>query len=269
MLSISNIAWTSENDEKVYGLMEDLGFTGLEIAPTRIISESPYDKLLQAREWADRLRREHGLNISSMQSIWYGIKENLFGSIEEKGFLIEYTKKAIDFAQAIGCKNLVFGCPRNRRVPEGADPEAAVSFFRELGDYALCHDTVLAMEANPPVYNTNYINDTKSAVELVEKVGSKGFLLNLDTGTMIENGEDISVLEGRGHLINHVHISEPGLNLIEKRELHNELFKILNEIGYERYVSIEMGNKGCLENVKSIVHYVSKIYQKQKTQRIP
>ena len=259
MLSISNIAWTSENDEKVYGLMEDLGFTGLEIAPTRIISESPYDKLLQAREWADRLRREHGLNISSMQSIWYGIKENLFGSIEEKGFLIEYTKKAIDFAQAIGCKNLVFGCPRNRRVPEGADPEAAVSFFRELGDYALCHDTVLAMEANPPVYNTNYINDTKSAVELVEKVGSKGFLLNLDTGTMIENGEDISVLEGRGHLINHVHISEPGLKPVEKKRIHSDLIAFLRESGYKKYISIEMGRQDDVSVIEEKMRYVASL----------
>ena len=259
MLSISNIAWTSENDEKVYGLMEDLGFTGLEIAPTRIISESPYDKLLQAREWADRLRREHGLNISSMQSIWYGIKENLFGSIEEKGFLIEYTKKAIDFAQAIGCKNLVFGCPRNRRVPEGADPEAAVSFFRELGDYALCHDTVLAMEANPPVYNTNYINDTKSAVELVEKVGLKGFLLNLDTGTMIENGEDISVLEGRGYLINHVHISEPGLKPVEKKRIHSDLIAFLRESGYKKYISIEMGRQDDVSVIEEKMRYVASL----------
>ena len=63
MLSVSNIAWTSENDEKVYELMKDLGFTGLEIAPTRIIPESPYDKLSQARAWADCLRTDQGLSL--------------------------------------------------------------------------------------------------------------------------------------------------------------------------------------------------------------
>ena len=33
-LSISNIAWDSENDKKVYELMKKYSYEGLEIAPT-------------------------------------------------------------------------------------------------------------------------------------------------------------------------------------------------------------------------------------------
>ena len=191
-----------------------------------------------------------------MQSIWYGRTESLFGSGEEREALIRYTKKAIDFAGATGCKNLVFGCPRNRNVSDGADPLTALSFFKELGDYALESGTVLAMEANPPIYNTNYINDTKAALDLIEKVGSKGFLLNLDVGTMIENNESVSVLEGRDHLINHVHISEPGLKAIEKRDLHKELITFLKETGYDGYVSIEAGRQDDTGKLKEMMEYV-------------
>lgn len=99
--------------------------------------------------------------------------------------MLDYTKKAIDFAAAIGCKNLVFGCPRNRSLPAGADESVAVAFFKELGEYAYSKGTAIGMEANPPIYNTNYINDTKSALELIEQVDSKGFKLNLDVGTRI------------------------------------------------------------------------------------
>ena len=183
----------------------------------------------------------------------------MFGSKEEKIFLIEYTKKAIDFAQAIGCGNLVFGCPKNRRVPEKTDPETAVSFFRELGDYALCHNTVIAMEANPPIYNTNYINDTKSALNLIEKVDSKGFLLNLDIGTMIENGEDISVLQNRVDMINHVHISEPGLNPIKERDIHRELIAFFRESGYEKYISLEMGRQDDIGVLEEKMRYVASL----------
>lgn len=35
-LSISNIGWDAEQDEAVYRLMGAYGFSGLEIAPTRI-----------------------------------------------------------------------------------------------------------------------------------------------------------------------------------------------------------------------------------------
>ena len=38
-----------------------------------------------------------------MQSIWFGRQERLFGSEEEREILIDYTKKAVDFAVAIQC----------------------------------------------------------------------------------------------------------------------------------------------------------------------
>ena len=41
-LSISNIAWSKEDDDKVYGFMRELGYSGLEIAPTRIFEGQPY-----------------------------------------------------------------------------------------------------------------------------------------------------------------------------------------------------------------------------------
>ena len=42
-LSASNIGWATENDEQVWQLLKDLGYQGIEIAPTRVIPENPYD----------------------------------------------------------------------------------------------------------------------------------------------------------------------------------------------------------------------------------
>ena len=47
-LSISNIAWGMENEQKAYSLIKDYGFTGLEIAPTRIFPNDPYIRLNEA-----------------------------------------------------------------------------------------------------------------------------------------------------------------------------------------------------------------------------
>ncbi len=259
-LSISNIAWTSEKDQVVYNMMNEIGFEGLEIAPTRIFPEKPYDKCLEAKQWRKNLLEKHGFKVSSIQSIWYGRKEKLFGSDEERGFLLNYTKKAIDFAEAIGCGNLVFGCPQNRSLPEGIDEQIALSFFEELGNYAVKHGSVVSMEANPPIYNTNYINDTISAIDLIEKVESKGFLLNLDLGTMIENDENISILKGKEHLINHIHISEPGLKAIKERKRHNQLVELLNDYGYEKYISIEVGRQDDVSVLENNMIYVKRIF---------
>ena len=247
-------------DEKVYEWMCNNSFSGLEIAPTRIISEKPYDKIAVAVAWKQCLEEKYGFVIPSMQSIWYGRQEKIFGTDEERMVLLEYTKKAIDFASAIGCKNLVFGCPRNRTLPEGMNPSSAIPFFKELGDYAYQKGTVIGMEANPPIYNTNYINDTRSALELVRRVDSKGFLLNLDIGTMIYSNEKVRELEGQVKYINHVHISEPGLSIIEPRELHKELHQVLKQESYNGFVSIEMGKVTDVSLICGTLRYVKDIF---------
>ena len=281
-LSISNIAWDTPDDEKVYGLMKELGFTGLEIAPTRIFPDRPYEQIVKAREWKKDIYERYGFRIPSMQSIWYGRQEKLFGTEEEREILLSYTKKAVDFAEAVGCGNLVFGCPKNRMIPDeiydrvkgirspgGSDDTAdieaagkitdtAVRFFKEIGDYACEHHTVIAMEANPKIYNTNFINTTQEALELIGEVGSDGFKLNLDTGTMIENNESPDVIREKGNLINHVHISEPYLKPIGRRSLHRELINWLREIDYQGWVSIETGrNDGGLDKLHEMMGYLA------------
>lgn len=260
-LSISNIGWGIEQDEAVYSLMKKYGFTGLEIAPTRIFPEEPYKLLAQAAAWSSALMAEHGFAVSSMQSIWFGRKEQLFGTDDERKALLDYTKKAIDFATAVGCKNMVFGCPRNRVVPQGKNPDLGITFFREIGDYAALNGTIIGMEANPEIYHTNYINDTPSALELVKRVNSKGFRLNLDVGAMLYNHEDIANLEDNVSLISHVHISEPELKAIETRELHLDLKKILIDGSYQGYVSIEMGKTDDLSVIEEKMEYVRSIFQ--------
>ena len=48
-LAISNIAWHKEDDEAVYTAMQQAGFTGLEIAPTRIFPEKPDQRIAVRR----------------------------------------------------------------------------------------------------------------------------------------------------------------------------------------------------------------------------
>lgn len=259
-LSISNIGWTAEQDNQVYEIMKQYGFCGLEIAPTRIFPQNPYDRLEEAKKWISDLKSKNDFCIPSMQSIWFGRKEKLFGTEEEREALVDYTRKAIDFAATVGCKNLVFGCPSNRNKPLGVDTQIGVDFFCSMGDYALNQGTVIGMEANPLIYNTNYINDTSSALQLIEEVGCKGFRLNLDVGTMIQNGERLEILEQKVHLINHVHISEPELKPIQKRPIHRQLRDILHNEKYQNFVSIEMGRVEDIETIKYCLEYVSNIF---------
>ncbi len=260
-LSISNIAWDDENDELIYETMQRLGFEGVEIAPSKLFSNTPYDNLQIAAEWSQNMRSKYGFSVPSMQSIWFGRTENIFQSADERKTLLDYTKRAIWFAEEIKCKNLVFGCPRNRSYAEGTDLSVAIDFFGELGDYALAHHTVIGMEANPAIYHTNFINTTKEAMELIEKVNSKGFRLNLDLGTVIYNQEGLALIEDHVGVINHVHISEPYLAKIERRELHKKLHEILSEEGYKNFVSIEMSRQDNIESIEEVMIYTGDIFR--------
>lgn len=259
-LSISNISWENQDDQQMYVYIKEQGFEGIEIAPTRIFLQNPYDNLAEAEIFAKELKQNYEIAISSMQSIWYGRNEKIFGLEEERLVLLDYTKKAIDFASIIGCKNLVFGCPKNRVSQNENDMDIAILFFKELGAYAKHKNTVLSIEPNPVIYNTNFINYTSQAIEIVKAVKSDGFKVNVDLGTMIYNEEDLKVIVNDINLVNHIHISEPNLAIIEKRELHNKLSYILKQVDYEGFVSIEMGKRDNLEDVKDTMKYIKDVF---------
>ena len=243
--------------------MSDADVGGLEIAPTRIFPETPYGQLSQAVQFSRMLEAEYGLAVSSMQSIWFGVPEPLFGTDGERRVLIDYTSRAIDFAAALGCPNLVFGCPKNRAVPDGMAQDTALGiacdFFREIGDWAVKGGTCIALEPNPPIYNTNFINTTREAVALCRTLDHPGVKLNVDLGALIYNGETIQLIGDNMDLVNHVHISEPHLRPIEKRQLHMDLLKVLREQKYSKFVSIEMSAPEDLGPVKAAVLYMKEM----------
>lgn len=260
-LSISNIAWDKSLDEAVYEQMSAQGYSGLEIAPTRIFEQAPYDDPVRVRSWYEDIRSR--FVIPSMQSIWYGRTENIFGGEEEREALLQYTNKAVLFAEIIECNNLVFGCPKNRNMPDGADRSVAVDFFEKAGAFAHEHNTVIGIEANPVIYNTNFLNTTEEALDFIEEVSSPGIKLNLDVGTMIQNGEDVTVLTGREDFINHVHISEPMLKKICPRPIHGDLLQHLHANGYNGFVSIEMGKQDELSDIVEVMSYLRKVSESE------
>lgn len=254
-LSISNIAWAAEYDDAMYSFLSEQHFDGIEIAPTRIFPSNPYERLKDAARFAQNLKEKHNLAISSIQSLWYKRTENIFASAEERSFLLDYTKKAVLFANAMGCGNLVFGSPRNRNMPSEDSLPDAMSFFKELGNFANKNDAVIAFEPVPPSYNTNFINSTQEAFDMCKQLQCNGLKVNVDLGTMIYNDENMDLINSNIELVNHIHISEPMLARIEKRELHKGL-KLLN---YNGYISIEMRNLEDIELVKDVVVYVKSV----------
>ena len=257
-LSASNIGWAAEQDEQVWPLLQGLGYAGLEIAPTRVFPQEPYRCLPGAALFAGVMRQKYGFVIPSMQSIWFGQTGNIFNQKETQG-LEEYTLAALEFANACRCRNLVFGCPRNRNIPQGHTAAEAEGFFERIGWLAAQKGAVIALEANPPIYNTNFLNTTAEAFALAEKLDSPGMGVNLDVGTMIANGERPGDFAAHMQRVSHVHISEPGLAPIEARPLHKDLALLLHAVGYQGFVSVEMKATDP-ETLKRCLEYTAEVF---------
>ena len=259
-LSVSNIGWAAEQDTQLYGQLKQLGFQGIEIAPTRIFPQQPYEKAARAHDFAQELTTQYGLEICSMQSIWYGKTQRIAESEEAYQSLLAYIGEAAHFAKAAGCRNLVFGCPRNRNLSDPAESEIVIRFLKDAAGVVEKYGVILALEANPVIYNTNFVNTTRQAIELLRKIGHPALMLNLDFGTIVENREDLEILRENVDLISHVHISEPGLKPLQRREEHEKLRAILEDNHYAHFVSLEMGNPGDWEELCTSIAYLKEVF---------
>jgi sugar phosphate isomerase/epimerase len=260
-LAASNIAWGRESDDDMYAFLAGLGYSGLEIAPTALLGRDPYSRPKDAADFSRRLFEAYGLEVCSMQSLWYGRGERLFaGGAGERAALADYTRRAVDFAAACRCRSLVLGSPKNRRIENPAQRPLAVEFLREISEYANTRGCAVALEANPAAYDTNFINTTREAADICREAACRGLGINLDTGAMILNSESPPELSEDIGLVRHVHISEPFLAALEPRRLHRELSELLRGAGYGGFVSIEMASRGDLREIKRAAEYVLEVF---------
>ncbi|HCT63576.1 MAG TPA: endonuclease [Erysipelotrichaceae bacterium] len=258
-LSISNIAWDSENNSEVYQLLKKYKYTGIEIAPTIWFPENPYDNIINAQKLSNDLENNLNLRIFSMQSICYGKTENIFGTEFEYRNLLNYTKQSIDFAHSINCPNIVFGCPKNRIISSEDQVIRAYEFFNELGNYASNKNVVISIEPNPTIYGTNFLNTTKQVIDFIKELKHPNILLNVDLGTIIYNNESLDILRTNSNLIGHIHLSEPNLERLNVNERYTELITLVHDIEYSKCLSIEM-KKQSLTDLEETLKEVSEVF---------
>lgn len=257
-LSASNIGWEKKDDAHVIAHMKKLGYKGLEVAPTRLFPDTPYAHRTTAAMLSIALKREFDFSIPSMQSIWFGVQGNIFDAATRRG-LIDSTNCAFKFAHAMGCHSLVFGCPKARSVPEGHDASEADDFFRTAAMIAKSYGSRLAIEANPPIYETNFLNTTREAVDFVRRLNEPGLAVNLDVGTMIFHGENPADFADDLDVVSHIHVSEPYLAPIQERPIHRELAQVLKEKQYSGFVSVEM-KCADFDTVAKCLSYVAEVF---------
>jgi sugar phosphate isomerase/epimerase len=267
-LAISNIAWNPAEDEAVSGLMGQYGFTGVEIAPTKIwpdpLNASSAEITAYASFW-----RSRGIRITSMQALLFGRPDlTIFETAGKRQETLEYLKGIARIGGQLGAEVLVFGSPRNRSIgalDKEVAEDIAAQFFRQVGQVAEGNGLIFCIEPNPEAYGCDFVRTSAEGRALVAKVGHPGFGLHLDAAAMSMSHENIAVeLEKSVSELCYFHISEPDLQPIGSGGVDHQLFaSTLRGLAYQGWLSVEMrapgstGNVGCIAEALKVVreHY--------------
>jgi len=244
-LAASNLAWPAGCDREAMVLLRDAGFTGIEVAPTRVWPG--WEGAVPAA--AARLRTMfsgEGFTVPAIQAILFGAGDvALFGDHGQRARLRDHLLRAADLAAALGAGVMVFGAPSARRrgsLPPAEAMAAAADFLAAAGRDISSRGTVLCIEPNPAAYGCDFVTTSADGASLVEASASPGIGLHLDAAGMALAGEDaaaaVRTLAGR---FAHFHASEPDLGPWQSPSAdHAGIGAALAGSGYPGWVSLEM-----------------------------
>ncbi|HEY8271066.1 MAG TPA: sugar phosphate isomerase/epimerase family protein, partial [Pseudobdellovibrionaceae bacterium] len=227
--------------------------TALEVAPTKYWSDLKSVSELSILHKKNQIEKL-GLEIIAAQSLLFGRAElSVFGETAEVQKTITYLKRVIDVCALLGCKNVVFGSPKNRLKGPRSFAEAChevAPVFIELAQHAEHRGLCFCIEPNAAAYGCDFVTTLTEALFLIEKVKHSHFGLHLDIGNIIMAGENLedSLRLGLGHA-KHLHISAPQLVPIYHldQSVSDEAWQLLTQ--YPLCLSVEMLIKGSPEQI--------------------
>ncbi|MBD2750024.1 sugar phosphate isomerase/epimerase [Microvirga sp. BT688] len=247
-LSVSNIAWPSDQDDEALEVVRDLGFDGVELAPAKVFGDIHSVPLEIVRTYRRKIE-DKGLLVSALQAILFGVQgAHLFESSETRERMAVHLGRVAEIAGALGARACVFGSPTLRdpgSLPIATALEIAVTFFQRVAPHFASQGVDLCFEANPPLYQCRFVTRTQEAFDLVERVNMPGVAMQLDTGTIFANGEDPGIIQQVEHRIGHFHVSEPNLMPTGATGVdHAAVAEVLQNSTYPHWISIEMRAAG-------------------------
>ncbi|OZG73950.1 hydroxypyruvate isomerase [Hahella sp. CCB-MM4] len=203
----------------------------------------PYD--FPAEEIASRLKNNNLTQVlfNLPAGDWAAGERGIACLPDRTGEFREGVSKAIDYAQALGCKqiNCLAGI-----APQGALSRAEETFVENLR-YAANQLEQAGIQLVIEAINTRdipgfFLKNTRQALEIVEAVGSGNIALQYDIYHMqIMEGDLARTIEDNLASIKHIQLAdnpgrhEPGTGEIN----YHYLFKFLDRIGYQGWVGCE------------------------------
>lgn len=243
-LSVSNLAWPSEENEWCLTQLAKFGIKGVELAPTKVfgsweaISNNSVDKV--KGEYQSR-----GLSISSFQAITYGLNDiALCGEKFKTDRFIEHMGRVAALLYDLGGQFAVFGSPSLRNASD-ANQQDLINVFTKVEQAFSRQDVHFALETVPTYYGCQLFNTLEKTDEFLNNAGFLNITRHFDSACQfltgdLEAGKYHSFLERSKHL----HISEVDLKEFSNPSQFNlDFIPFINKHYQGDWCVLEMGDK--------------------------
>jgi len=267
--AISNIALPSYHHQHELYSLREIGFEGLEVAPSKVWEDTKNITFAQVKLFRRQVEVA-GLEIIGLHSLFFdqpGL--GLFRGEQVRkntlNFLVHLSKICAD----LGGRTLVFGSPAARQrkdLPTSIADEETVLFFSDLSEAIKLHGTFFVIEALG-ANETDYIHSVLHALEIMKKVNCKELQSHLDAKALVDACEvRLDIFQKVAPTLVHFHANDPGLVVLgETGEVdHALLGNLLKKINYNRYISLEqrmMEQSDYINQIKRSYLVLEKYYQ--------
>lgn len=245
-LAFSNIGLTPYDHHLELIKAAELGFMGLEVAPSRVwestwegLKTSHVKKYLREVEAA-------GLEVCGFHSLFFdkphlGIFVDRDTALRTADFLVHLSGVCRD----LGGHTLVFGSPRARARGQLGYEQAfdeATSWLESICRRIADHGTYLCFEPLGP-NESDFLNSALESKRLVEAVGHPSLRVQLDAKALWASNEmTCHTVRAVAEMLVHVHINEPDLGpLRADSPINHVMFSrfLQEQTSYQGYCSLE------------------------------
>lgn len=257
-LSISNIC-SKEDPISFLDMCEKNEISKIEIAPTKIVSSIYENNKFFLTNFFNEIKNRN-MTVESIQSIFFNNQFNIF--IDKNNFL-EHLKRIFEISNMLECNYIVFGSPKNRKLPEFMTKEDGTKVFIEamveISEliYENYGSIKFAIEANPETYGCNFIVNYLEAKYVLDEVQKDNIVFHLDTACTFLSGKSFNeaFVDNRKY-ISKIHISEPYLEPIINNSMdHQKIIQILHNNQFNGMISLEM-KETSLENIVESIKFI-------------
>lgn len=148
-------------------------------------------------------------------------------------------------AATLGAKTIVFGSGGARGIPDGFGRTTAtdqmIAFLATVADLFEPRGITLAIEPLPR-RSCNFIHTVTEAANVAREVGRPEIRILTDLSHAHANGDPFEDLATAADLLAHVHVPVPDVpdcSIGGSEVPHDELFRALRSVSYDRRISIE------------------------------